>query len=159
MQGEFTTYVLALEVEPMAVGQAYDQLPMYCTIMPRFHSPLNPDELAAGLEPVLKKHQSVDLIPKDHCAFGPKKQLVTIVEPTKAITALHNDLLEILNELNVHYTEREWVGEGYIAHVTDKKGERLAERQTVTSGTVYLISVEHPLEGRRRFVHRSFSLG
>lgn len=159
MNEVFTTYLLALEVEPMVVGQAYVQLPMHCTAVHRFHSKLSPEELTESLRPVFKAAQPIELVPQEHKAFGPKQQLVTVLKPTKAIVALHRELYEALNMLGVQYTERDWVGEGYTPHVTDKKGKRLQAKPTLTTQVVYLISVEHPLKGRRRFIQQKFRLG
>ena len=158
MKTAFTTYLLALEVAPMAVGQSYQQLPMHCTIMHRFHSALGAKALVTELGPIITRTAIVELLPQNHQAFGPKKQLVTIVDPTPALLALHAELYQKLNQLGVQYTESDWVGEGYIGHVTDKQGGRLPVAKPTLSKAIYLISVEHPLQGSRRFIEARIAL-
>jgi len=152
------TYFLALEVEPMEVGRAYEQLPMYCTIMPRFHTALSVDELASALEPIFANFGPITLNAGEHLAFGPQKQLVTLVDPTEEITEIHQALFDTFNKLNVQYAEQEWVGEGYIPHVTDNQGKRLTIHQTLLSKKAYLVTVDHPLAGKQRKVKQLFKL-
>lgn len=142
----------------MSVGEAYDQLRMHCTLVHRFHSKLSPSDLATQLEPVLAGQPVVTLSAGEHVAFGPQKQLVTLVQQTDEIQFLHQRLYDFLNQLGVHYTEAEWVGQGYTPHVTDKNGKRLSHSQPSISAAIYLIAVEHPLRGRRRFIHKKFNL-
>ena len=152
MPEEFTTYLLALEVVPMAVGQAFDQLPMHCTIMHRFHSALSAADIAAAVAPIIAACEPILLQPVSHQAFGPRKQLVTMTEPSFPLLDLHRKLYSKLNELGVQYTELDWVGDGYIPHVTDKQDKRLNIKKPTLSQAVYLISVEHPLVGSKRFI-------
>ncbi|MBC7708080.1 2'-5' RNA ligase family protein [Polaromonas sp.] len=158
MTEEFTTYLLALEVAPMTVGQAYEQLPMHCTIMHRFHSSLSTEALIASVAPIFARTAPVALVPQEHKAFGPKKQLVTILEPTPPLMELHQQLYAKLNSLGVQYTESDWVGDGYTPHVTDKQGKRLPADTPVLASAAYLISVEHPLVGRQRFIEARLEL-
>ena len=152
MTEEFTTYLLALEVAPMTVGQAYDQLPMQCTIMHRFHSALSAADITAAVTPIIAASRPVLLQPMSHQAFGPRKQLVTMIEPASQLMDLHQQLYAKLNDLGVNYTELDWVGDGYIPHVTDKQGKRLNVTQPTVSQAMYLISVEHPLVGSKRYI-------
>lgn len=142
----------------MAIGRAYDQLPMHCTIMHRFHSALSAPALVAALQPVIAAAQPVDLLPLNHQAFGPKKQLVTMVEQTSALVVFHRQLHDKLNTLGVQYTESDWVGDGYVPHVTDKQGQRLVSIKATLSSAVYVISVEHPLKGSRRYIDAKIAL-
>lgn len=158
MNKVYTTYLLALEVVPMAVGQAYSQLPMHCTIMHRFHSVLSATALVAALQPIIRAAQPVNLLPLKHQAFGPKKQLVTMVMCEPALFEFHCQLYDKLNSLGVHYTESDWVGTSYTPHVTDKHGKRLTALGPTVSGAVYIISVEHPLKGSQRFVEAKIAL-
>ena len=152
MPEEFTTYLLALEVAPMTVGQAYEQLPMHCTIMHRFHSALSTADLALALAPIIAASEPMVLQPLGHRAFGPRQQLVTMIELSAALLSLHMKLYEKLNELGVQYTETDWVGTGYMPHVTDKHGKRLNGTASTACQAVYLISVEHPLVGNKRLI-------
>lgn len=158
MPEEFTTYLVALEVAHMTVGQAYEQLPMHCTIMHRFHSALSAADLVLALEPIIADSEPIVLQPTGHMAFGPRQQLVTKVELSAALLSLHMKLYEKLNELGVQYTETDWVGTGYTPHVTDKHGKRLYGTAFTACQAVNLISVEHPLVGNKRLIEAVIDL-
>ena len=136
----------------MTVGQAYEQLPMHCTIMHRFHSALSAADLTFALEPIIAASVPIVMRPTGHMAFGPRQQLVTMIELSAALLSLHMKLYEKLNELGVQYTETDWVGTGYTPHVTDKHGKRLHTMALTECQAVYLISVEHPLVGNKRLI-------
>lgn len=158
MQQSLKTYLLALKVAPMNVGQSYAQLPMHCTIMHRFHSVLDVKTLVAELQPLVSSTSPLELQVVEHQAFGPKKQLVSMIEPTAELLTFHHLLNDKLNLLGVQYTESDWVGDGYVPHVTDKQGKRLSVSKPTMSNAVYLISVEHPLQGSKRFIEAKIEL-
>ena len=153
------TYLISLEVQPMGVGEVYEQLPMHCTIMPRFHSKLSPDVLSGVLAPLIEAMEPLELQPLEHVAFGPKQQLVTTLVYTPQLRHLHEVLYDALTKLAVQFTEVDWVGPGFIPHVSDKKGRRFTTQTLLTSSTAYLINFDHPLEGRSRKVVKRYKLG
>jgi len=42
-------YLFTLEVEPLEVGKVYNELPLHCTLMPRFWTELAPYALASAV--------------------------------------------------------------------------------------------------------------
>ena len=142
----------------MTVGANYEQLPMHCTIMHRFHTEVSAAELKDNLTSIVENSPPITLVPVKHQAFGPKKQLATMIQQTPALLELHTKLYNHLNETGVQYTESDWVGKGYIPHVTDKHGKRLSHSKPILSRAIYLISVEHPLTGSSRYVEAKIAL-
>lgn len=150
------TYLLALEVEPMEVGRSYAQLPMHCTVMHRFLTELSAEALIAELAPIFDSADPLALRLSDHVAFGPRKQLVTLIESSPELVTLHNRLFDRLNSLSVRYTELDWVDAGYVPHVTDKNGKRISPKLASNINAAYLISIEHPLKGDKRSINYKF---
>lgn len=158
MSEEFKTYLFSLEVVPLTVGKAYTNLPLHCTLMHRFHTTAALDELTMMARELFSATTPIKLIAGEHLAFGPKQRLATLLDKHPAFVAVHASLFDRLNRLGVKHTESEWVGKGYTPHVSDQHGERLPEVITLSTAA-YLIEVEHPLQGTRRFVRHKFALG
>jgi 2'-5' RNA ligase len=150
------TYFLAFEIDPIFVGDVYEKMPLYCTLMHRFHSELAADQIAAAIAPLIAKCRPLLLEPSEHTAFGPNRILVTKLEPTKGLLDLHQQVFTILTGLGVHYTESDWVGDGYIPHVTDQAAQRYNPEQPAVAQSVFLARVEFPLQGNRRFIEAKF---
>ncbi|MDB5184497.1 MAG: hypothetical protein JWN38_305 [Candidatus Saccharibacteria bacterium] len=158
MEKQKSTYLFALEVTPLKVGKTYDTLPLHCTLMHRFLSEKSADELVKHTEKLLDNTSQIVLVPGDHVPFGPRHKLANRLKLTKELLALHMALYDLLIEVGVHFTEADWVGKGYTPHVSDQKGVSLPTRGSTVSSAVYLIEVEHPLDGTHRFVRHKFGL-
>jgi hypothetical protein len=151
-------YLFALEVDPLDVGGIYNELPLHCTLMHRFWSELNPDELTDRVRPLFEKSQSQLLSAYERLALGPKKLIVSEVELTGALRTFHMGLYELLNGLGVEYTAAEWVGKGYRAHVTERETTRLEVGKQHLSKAAYLIEVEVPGYEHKRIIRAKFGL-
>lgn len=151
-------YLFALEVTPLHVGDIYDELPLHCTLMHRFWSDLEPEELAAKVSDFFKKTRHVTLKPHERLLLGPKQVPVSELELTDELKRLHMGLYEILNDLGVEYTAPEWVGDGYRAHVTERENARLEVGSEQNSNAVYLIEVNVPGHDHKRLVRHKFVL-
>ncbi|MDB5176039.1 MAG: hypothetical protein JWM81_897 [Candidatus Saccharibacteria bacterium] len=158
MEKEFSTYLFTLEVTPLNVGKAYASLPLYCTLMYRFHSPLSAQELIAAVEPLFARTKPLLLEAGEHQAFGPRQVLVTMLRPSPVLLLLHNALYTALNDLGVTYAEAEWVGSGYKPHVSDQSGKSFAKLSPHMSTAIYLIEAQFPLEGNQRYIRAKFQL-
>jgi len=157
MDGEHC-YFFALEIEPMEVGAVYKTIPLHCTLLHRFFSNLPINVIDEKVRSVFEQTASLRLLPEQRLAFGPNRVLVATLKLSPALKNLHIALYGLLNELVVRYSETDWVGPGYKPHVTDQSGKSLSLDTTQVSNTVYLLEVEHPLQGRRKFVRRKFKL-
>jgi len=151
-------YLFALEIDPMHVGNVYYDLPLHCTLMHRFWSDLDAEELADKVRTFFATSSPVVLTAQERLKLGPKQVAVSEISLTPEIEQVHMSLYRLLNELDVEYTAPEWVGTGYRAHVTERENARLEVGSTRTSTTAYLIEVNVPGYEHNRIVRAKFEL-
>lgn len=157
MDGE-RCYFFTLEIEPMEVGDIYEVMPLHCTLMPRFFSHLPPDDLIDQVQTLLEQTKPISLIPMERTAFGPHRVMAAMIKTTPTVLELHAALYYQLKQLDVRNTETDWVGPGYLPHVTDQANSVLPINKAFRSRAIYLIEVEHPLDGKRRFIRSKIDL-
>jgi 2'-5' RNA ligase len=157
MDGEHC-YFFTLEVEPMTVGKTYKAIPLHCTIMHRFFSSLPLSAIDTKVRSVFAQTKPLLLQPLERAALGPNRVLVAKLQLSPALKDLHLKLYGRLNELGVRYSETDWVATGYKPHVTEQAGRRLSLDTNRISDAVYLVEVEYPLQGKRKFIKNKFNL-
>src|SRR6266702_2204286 len=145
-------YLFALEIAPMNVGNIYDDLPLHCTLMHRFWSDLDAEELAEKVRAFFAALPPVVLTAQERLKLGPKQVTVSEIALTPEVENLHMTLYKLLNELGVEYTAPEWVGTGYRAHATERENARLEVGTSYTSSAAYLIEVNVPRHEHKRVV-------
>ena len=148
-------YLFTLEVGPLKVGTTYDELPLHCTLMHRFHSVLSIEELSDHVKPIFDKTSPLVLTAYEHSILGPKQVSVSLIRLTKELDDLNMRLFDCLSELKVEYTASQWVGKGHVFHVTDRENEVLEVGESRTVKVAYLIEVI----GHKRAVRKRFELG
>jgi len=151
-------YLFTLEVEPLKVGATYDELPLHCTLMPRFWSSLGAVELGSKVQKLLDNRPPVVLRAYESTLLGPKQVAANLIELTNELSSLNMSLYELLNELGVTYDNPAWVGKGHIFHVTEREHEKLEIGTTHLSKAVYLIEVKVPGYEHKRVVRQRFRL-
>ena len=158
VMGNERCYFFALEVEPLKLGSIYKTIPMHCTLLHRFFSSLPLDVIDEKVRLLFKQSAPLILKPEQRIALGPNRVLVATIQLSPALKNLHLKLYELLNEVGVRYSETDWVGTGYRPHVTDQSSRSLPLDRTQLSTAVYLVEVEYPLQGRRKFIRKKFKL-
>ncbi|MBC7546536.1 hypothetical protein H7171_02200 [Candidatus Saccharibacteria bacterium] len=152
------TYFFAFEIGQIEDGHVYDAMPLHCTLMHRFHSALTIAELTAIVRPLFASTQAILLKPGERMALGPHRILVNKLVATAPLLQLHLQLYTLLTEHAVHFTESDWVGDGYIPHVSDQRDKRFNSDQPFLAKSVFLARVEFPLQGSRRFIEAKIPL-
>lgn len=151
-------YLFALEVNPMTVGEIYDDLPLHCTLMHRFWSELDADTLAGKVRGFLENVAPPTLDAHERLLLGPKQVVVSELVLSDELKALHANLYKLLNDLGVEYTTPEWVGGGYRAHITEREDAWLEVDTQHISRAVYLIEVNIPGYDHERLIRSKFDL-
>lgn len=151
-------YLFALEIEQLEVGKNYDTLPAHCTLVHRFYSLLGPEELMERAQGIFDKYQGVTFTIGDLVELGPKKTKAFTIANKEQLIALHNELYNLLNELKTVYTEKEWVGDGYIPHISVREGTPLTPGQPYTAKVFCIIEVKIPDLPHKRVVRAKRSL-
>lgn len=139
-------YLFTLEVAPVDVGRTYDELPSHLTLMSRFLSELNPEELGRRMVPIFARTQPISLVFGVTTELGPKKLVAHMVDHSSELQKLHADVLKQLMVLRAELQYPQFVGEGHRPHVTRREGVNLSEGTVLTLNTVCLIEV---VDGRR----------
>lgn len=156
--GGVHTYLLALEVTHLEVGSVHDVLPAHCTLVHRFRSDLNCDDLIEELRPILDGTNPLLLLFEAKDVFGPPPVVVNKIAETDELMRLHLQLCRKLDELAVEYTAPQWVGVGYKPHVTERPGAVFSPGDSCVSTAVCLIEVMVPGNEKARFIRHKFAL-
>jgi hypothetical protein len=151
-------YLFALEIEPLEVGEIYDNLPMHLTLVHRFWTSLTPEQLEEKILPIVARYPSVSFVPREVVELGPKKTRVFDLEQTEILNALHMELYSLLNTLDTEYTEQDWVGKGYVPHISEREHSVLTKKKPHTSKAVYIIEVKIPGHDHKHLIRKKLAL-
>lgn len=151
-------YLFTLEVEPLKVGDIYDELPLHCTLMFRFWSELPAEELTEKVQALFDQTKPILLIVKDRQLLGPKQVAAGTLELTDSLKRLHAQLHTLLVESGVEFTAPQWVDTGYKPHITDREHAQFSVDQKHLSRTAYLIEIGTNEHAHKRIVRVKFEL-
>lgn len=132
-------YLFTLEIVPLEIGRAYDDLPSHLTLMSRFWSDLSPNEVTNLVRPLFDT-EPVHLRFGETVELGPKRLLVHVVDSPDE-TKLHERLMQLLDTTNVEYQYPEFIGVNHKAHVTTRVGVQFRAGETLLTTNAYLIEV------------------
>ncbi len=152
-------YLITLEVDPLVVGEIYNPLPSHLTLVSRFWSELQSEEIAGSIKAVLSMTDLKELIFGEEAIIGPKKTAVHLIENTAELKNLHTRLVEELNNLNVSFTSPQFIGDGHKPHVSKRQGVHYPAGNTKPVHHAYLIEVEIHGEEHLRYIRAKLKLG
>ncbi len=159
-------YLIILEITPLKVGGAYDTLPLHCTLVHWFWLKQEPEEVTKRLEAVLSNTAPVSLRVGTEQAFTGKNkngELVPVtvndVELTPELRKLHEQVCTVLKSMDVHYSEPQYVHDGFHPHVTHQKDGQLSPSEIRRSAKLYLVEAVAPEYGNERTVRATLKLG
>ena len=147
-------YLFTFEISPVEVDRTYDELPSHLTLMSRFLSELNPEELDRAVRPVFDRVQPISIVFGLTTELGPKKLVVHMVDYSSRLQKLHSSILKLLMELNAELQYPQFVGNRHKPHVTRREAVNFPEGTTLTVNTVCLIEVV----GGRRTIRAKYRL-
>jgi|SRR5882757_2505120 len=151
-------YLFTLEIDPLVVGEVYNPLPSHLTLVSRFWSKLSPDVIVNATRAIFEQTKPIELTFGDEDAIGPKKTAVHLIENSEVTKQLHLVLVDVLNNLNVTYTQPRFIGEGHLPHVSKRDNVEYAVGSRRVVDTVYLIEVEIRGNDHLRYVRAKFDL-
>jgi hypothetical protein len=147
-------YLLTLEIAPLEIGRAYDELPSHLTLMSRFLLGLLPEELTAKLQPLFAETAPIHLTFSETARLGPKKITAHMVNSPDE-RDLHNSLCKLLDTTKAEYQYPEFIGDNHRPHVTEREDAYFEPGSEIISSTAYLIEVID----KQRVVRAKFALG
>ncbi len=158
-------YLIILEITPLKTGSTYDMLPLHCTLVHWFWLKQEPEEVAQRLTTALNNTSSVVLKAGAEQVFTGKnkngKQVpVTVndIELTSELRNLHDQVCATLEDMDVRYSEPQYVHEGFHPHVTHQKDGQLSPGETRKSAELYLVEAAAPEYGNERTIRSSVEL-
>lgn len=146
-------YLFTLEVTTLEIGKTYDDLPSHLTLMSRFRSELDYDELANVVRPLFAATIPVTLTFGETIELGPKKVMAHMVS-SPSEQALHIKLHEALDSIHVEQQYPQFVGVGHKAHVSKRDGLDFKQGDQHLTLATYLIEVVD----KKRVVRSRFKL-
>lgn len=146
-------YLFTLEIVPLEVGKVYDDLPSHLTLMSRFLSDRNTQEVASAVSPLFASTPPVNLVFGQTVQLGPKKVTAHMVDSPQE-QKLHKALYTLLDDAKATFQYPQFIGSNHKAHVTKRTGIDFPEATGMISQAAYLIEV---VEGQR-LVRSRFNL-
>lgn len=155
-------YLLALEVRPIQEGKTYEALPLHCTLVHWFW--LNSTKsVIESICQALAHQESPLLYIEGEQQFtgmtknGPVPVLVNKVKRTPEISAMHEEIVEILDAAGANYSMPQYIHSGYVPHVTHQIEGRLKQGDIVRAVSLYLVRADDPAYGNDRTVISRFT--
>lgn len=146
-------YLFTLEITPLDVGRVYEELPSHLTLMSRFFSDMQEEELAARVRPLFEQTTPIRLVLGETIQLGPKKVTAHLVRSPDE-RRLHDTLRQLLDTIQVEYQYPEFIGDSHKPHVTVRAGVQFTPDSVYIAPAVYLIEVL----GSKRVVRAKFTL-
>lgn len=130
----------------MDVGGVYKH-ELHCSLVLWFRTSVSRNKLVNICKDVLSNEQPIVLKGLDVEDFGSKSQLlVRIVDKNKALSNLHNRMLDSLQKLpDFSLVEPQFSRDNWRPHVTFQNQHSLEEGEEFTSPSVYLIEARGDL--------------
>lgn len=146
-------YLFTLEIGPLDLNRAYDELPSHLTLMSRFMSDLPPEDLAATVRPLFVGTAPIRLVFGEAVELGSKKVMAYMVDSPDE-PRLHKELRKVLDRIDVEYQYPEFIDVNHKPHVTKREGVEYKLNDQYFTSAAYLIEVVD----KRRLVHAKFEL-
>jgi 2'-5' RNA ligase len=127
---------------PEGTDFSWKEWPLHSTIADVFAIDWNSAEMADALQHSLAKHPTAQSTVLDDTFFGPNQETrVVLLEKTKSLLKLHNDVLDILAKGGYKANNPEFAREGFLPHSTVQKHARLQKGDIVTFDTLSIIDM------------------
>lgn len=140
-------------------------LPLHCTLVHWFWLKQEPGEVAKRLMSALNNTASIVLEAGAEQVFTGKNKIgelvpVTVndIELTPELRNLHEQVCATLENMDVRYSEPQYVHEGFHPHVTHQKDGQLLPNETRKSATLYLVEAAAPEYGNVRTIRAAVNL-
>ncbi|MDM4763969.1 2'-5' RNA ligase family protein [Galbitalea sp. SE-J8] len=143
-------FVIVLLLEPLEAGDRFSTAawPLHTTIVPTFFTDAAPAAVAGALEPAAASVRELAVPVLGDAMFGARGTvLVSELERTPGLVALHAALVAALEALGIREeTPEHWL-DGYRPHLTVKKHGRAREGDVLRFAQVALVDMR---PGQRR---------
>jgi len=130
-------------LEPQPVGSYFDRArwPLHITLMQWFTPGNTLQTLSRELSLAARNIAPITVTVGKEALSGPDATIpVNVIADQTTVRQLHEVLFTVLRQLDIHVSDKQWVGGGYTAHVTQQSDERRArEGQEVRIGGFHIV--------------------
>lgn len=155
-------YTIVQLFEELNDGYEYssDNWPLHSTIVDTFAINWSIDDMASKLTDAIRGHAITRSVARDNRNFGEDGQIqVTLLDRTKSLVNLHNDVLKILEEGGLVLNDPQFARDGFLPHATVQKHARLNKGDTVQFDALSIIDMFPGEDPYRRKVLKTIKFG
>lgn len=155
-------YLLALEIEPVEVNKVYVALPLHCTVIPWFRSNQPPAAVVKAVSDIIAQYAPIELVSGEADSFGHEGDVpVNLIANPGKLKRLHMDLHTKLQQaLPLEYVVSDWIGEGYVPHVTRQRSGRFEKGRKFVARKLYVTEALLPDElQQKKIISKLFLKG
>lgn len=134
-------YIISLDIDPINQNAVYATLPLHCTLMPRFETPMSAAEIGTLVEDVFKRCGFIPIVSDALERFGMHKDVwAHRIQPEDRVRDLHKEILKVLQDAGAEFTESsQWLGDTFTPHVSHAMGKAFSRGQTHVFRTATII--------------------
>ncbi len=147
--------VVVLPVRPLEAGDGFAlrDWPLHVTVAPTFVVALDLATVVGAISPLLESQPALTVRAGPDEGFGPSLDIpVTVIEPSAELTALHARLIAALRGVGAEFDDPEFIGDGYRAHVTVRRADRLCPGDSVELAQATIVDMAPQGDARLRRV-------
>lgn len=153
------TVVCFFNVQPVGLNFPASDWPLHVTILDTFKTEWHLDTLTSELAKSASGIAPIDVTPTEQTMLGPDRDVpVKLLRLDQSILSLHNKLLELSNKGEFIYNTPEFVGTGFLPHVTDPKASNVQIGQGYHLDSISLVDMFPGGDHMRREVIGTFTL-
>ncbi len=132
-------FVIVIMLEPVSLGREFIDWPLHITIVPWFDGN-DAKKLDGILSEATKTFPSFSVEVSKIEKFGPKKNIkVNLIKSSPELNELHWSILNVLEKNNFGIHQKEYIGNGYKAHVTHQSHGQKREGENLRINSFTLV--------------------
>lgn len=148
-----------IDIKATPVNFTASEWPLHITLLANFQV-TDIDSFKHELAELSKQYTAFTVRANGEALFGPQQNVkVSLIEPSDAILALHNELLSMAIRRKAILDEPGFAGTGYRPHATIQAKHRLQDQEVVKIDSLSLVDMYPGEDFQRRQVIETYQLG
>lgn len=136
------TIVCFLNPNNIPIEFSASDWPLHATILDTFKTDWSVDDLLQAIKQAVANTTPFNITPIEGAMLGPDKDVpVKLLEQDAHILDLHSTLLDLTKPGSFVFNTPEFVGEGFLPHVTDRLDGQVDIGKTYTFASVSLVDM------------------
>lgn len=153
------TIVCFLDLKTAPITFSALDWPPHVTMLDTFKTEWPVKNLSRAIEQVAQCNTAFNIRATEQAMLGPDKDVpVKLLLPDAAIIGLHRKLLALSDEGSFIFNTPEFVGKGFLPHVTDQKASRMLIGKSYSITSVTLVDMFPDDDYMKRAIIKTFAL-